>query len=131
MKTNKSDVNNFFNALTRQQAMNDGLLIDVSTIANKIGFKVPVALSKSAWNKVMSPLTTDQQKNDYLKMLLKELFSGLKVISIVLAEPSNTYHFSAPAHFSRARAVKLKSITGVGDLDTSVITIILAGEDKN
>ena len=135
MKTNISDKNYFFNASTRQQAINNGALIDVSTMANEIGFNVTVAISQSAWHKVMSKLTTDQQKNDYLKILLEVLFSDITALSIVLVNPSNTYDFTAPtptlSYSSRTRAVKLKSITGVGDLDTSVITIILTSEDKS
>lgn len=130
MKTNISDINYFFNASTRQQAIDNGSLIDVSTIANKVGFNVSVALSYSAWHKIINKLTTEQQ-DDYLKKLLSTLFSDLKTLSIVLVNPSDTYYFRAPSHLSRKRAVELKSITGVGDLGASVITIVLPAEDKD
>ncbi len=127
MKTNIS----FFNAITRQQALDDGSLIDVSTIAYEVGFSVPVAISKNAWHKVMNTLTTEQQKNERIKTLLQMLFSRIHTISIVLVNPPNTHDFSVPASSVRGRAIKLKSITGTGDVDTSAITIILSTENKD
>src|SRR4051794_30073727 len=36
-------------AYTREQAINDGVLVDVTETAKEAGFRVPVALTRAAW----------------------------------------------------------------------------------
>jgi hypothetical protein len=39
---------------TRAQAIEDGVLVDCSTLAREAGFKYPVALEREAWEKVVA-----------------------------------------------------------------------------
>ena len=39
---------------TRAQAIEDGILVDVSETAREAGFKIPVALSRSVWERLVA-----------------------------------------------------------------------------
>ena len=41
-------------AYTRAQAIEDGVLVDVSDTAREAGFKIPVALSRSVWDRLVA-----------------------------------------------------------------------------
>ncbi|MDE0171901.1 MAG: hypothetical protein OYH76_11795 [Defluviicoccus sp.] len=41
-------------AYTRAQAIEDGILVDVSETAREAGFKIPVALSRSVWERLVA-----------------------------------------------------------------------------
>ena len=36
---------------TRAQAIEDGVLVDVSDVAKEVGFKLPVAITRAAWTR--------------------------------------------------------------------------------
>ena len=41
-------------AYTRAQAIEDGILVDVSETAREAGFKIPVALSRTVWDRLVA-----------------------------------------------------------------------------
>ena len=41
-------------AYTRAQAIEDGVLVDVTETAREAGFKIPVALSRSVWERLVA-----------------------------------------------------------------------------
>ena len=41
-------------AYTRAQAIEDGFLVDVSETAREAGFKIPVAVTRSVWNRLVA-----------------------------------------------------------------------------
>ena len=41
-------------AYTRRQAIEDGVLVDVSETAREAGFRIPVALSRSVWGRLVA-----------------------------------------------------------------------------
>ncbi len=49
--------NNFemIHSYTRKQAIDDGLLIDVSEMAKEAGFKWPIAITATVWNQHVVP----------------------------------------------------------------------------
>lgn len=51
-------------SFSRAQAIEDGVLIDVSVVAAEAGFRVPVALTKAAWAECVawSKADTDRKK---------------------------------------------------------------------
>ncbi len=144
MNINVSNINNFFNVATRIKAIEEGLLLDVTTTAEKVGFTVSVAISRKAWNQTIESGSsrqnlTEQEKESRLNVMLNELFSHIKTMSIVLVNPPTTNTFSFPiapisatpslGRRKRSKELKLKSISGVGELGTSAITIVLPCED--
>jgi len=47
---------------TRNQAIEDGFLVDVSDMAREAGFKWPVAVTRSVWDEVVTPAPHDAQR---------------------------------------------------------------------
>ena len=41
-------------AYTRAQAIEDGILVDVSDTAREAGFKIPVAITRTVWNRLIA-----------------------------------------------------------------------------
>ena len=39
---------------TRAQAIEDGILVDVSDTAREAGFKIPVAVTRAVWNRLVA-----------------------------------------------------------------------------
>ena len=42
-------------AYTRAQAIEDGILVDVSETAREAGFNIPVALTRTVWERIVAP----------------------------------------------------------------------------
>lgn len=118
-------------AYTRAQAIEDGVLVDVSEVAREAGFKVPVALTAAVW--------ADCVAWDNAREVCHQDESGR--LWDVLAMAS----FEARAHrhaqslgFSllrvrsgglRPERVRLVLHIGPGDQGEPVITILQPGED--
>lgn len=47
---------------TRDQAIADGFLVDVSDMAKEAGFKWPVAVTRTVWAEVVTPTPRDEQE---------------------------------------------------------------------
>ena len=47
-------------AYTRAQAIDDGILVDVSETAREAGFKIPVAVTRTVWNRLIALPERDQ-----------------------------------------------------------------------
>ena len=47
---------------TREQALADGFLVDVSDLATEAGFKWPVAVTLAVWHEVVVPTPHDKQE---------------------------------------------------------------------
>ncbi|HEX4045634.1 MAG TPA: DUF6573 family protein [Gammaproteobacteria bacterium] len=133
------DKNDFFGKpiyiYTRAQALEDGELVDVTGMAKKAGFKIPVAVTRAVWTEYIEWTDEDTNKQtiqdqsgrlwDVLWMLYvackrskgeSSLCYGLHVI------PRN-------GHAKSTMMIKLKSVIGGGDNGEPVITIMLPNED--
>lgn len=49
-------------AYTREQAIADGVLVDVSETAKEAGFKWPVAVTVAVWNDIVTPTPQDERE---------------------------------------------------------------------
>ena len=54
--------NHYIYCYTRAQAIEDCVLIDVSEMAKKVGFKISVAVTAQVWNKYIDWTDEDSQK---------------------------------------------------------------------
>lgn len=115
---------------TRQQAIDDGVLVDVSATAREAGFKYPVAVTSRLWHEWIVPDQASraggQDENgrlwDVLWMLLlaiKRSESGSELRYQVLFLVDGRRH----------EEVTIKSVCGPGDDLSSCITIMLPDED--
>jgi hypothetical protein len=114
---------------TRAQAIEDGVLVDVSPVAREAGIKFPVALTRAVWSQyveVPPGVTCQDEKGrlwDILWMLRANLKRGGSVLLYRL-RVRNDNRYSRPAPL-----VTLKALCGPGDDLEPVITIMLPNED--
>ena len=97
---------------SRAQAIEDGVLIDITPLAAKMRLRFPVAMTSALW---VSCTTRpgDQDMTEVLTQLLK---------TIQTAPPSDQLAFTA-------LQLALHAVIGPGDDPNPVITLMLQGED--
>ena len=121
---------------SRAQAIEDGMLIDVSETAQEAGFKYPIALTAAAWADCVAWTENDNEKQTYqdesgrLWDVLYMAYHGIRT-----SKPSGDqllyqlYRVPRDGHSTEAVLVTLKLIIGPGDTLEPVITILLPNED--
>jgi hypothetical protein len=121
---------------TRAQALEDGVLIDVSETAREAGFKIPVAVTLVFWNQFIK--WTDEDNNnqtnqdeagrlwDVLSMLMCAIKMRCSEADQVVYE---LYVISRDGKSRSTKCIKLKSSIGGGDEREPAITIMLPTED--
>lgn len=118
---------------TRQQAIDDGFLIDVSVTARGAGFRVPVALTRAAWADCVEWTEADSKRQTYQDesgRLCDVLWMAW--LAARRGGESIRYRFYRVPRGGRGvrpRLVELKAVIGPGDQGEPVITIMLPGED--
>jgi hypothetical protein len=129
---------------TRQDALADGVLVDVSEMAKEAGFSIPVAVTTSVWHDCIDwpedeangyGQSIDGRQWDVLKMAYFKIRSTrdqsedlLYQLSIIPrgTKPENT---GAIDDFTGAEDTTLKINIGPGDNAEPVLTIMLPNED--
>jgi len=134
---------------TRAQAIADGILVDLTTatddqgqlLCQQAGFKVPVAITRTAWAKTVEAGGTWKPTGDGETLELKggqsltgRLWDVLWMLKLASGRASNTdrVHFQVLVDVQgdgRRELVKLWAHCGPGDDARPVITIMLEGED--
>lgn len=108
---------------SRAQAIEDGELVDVSDIATRQGFRIPVALTRSVWWEVQEAA----RKASLCPALMAEtLLHGL--YNLIRKLPGATDRFDAQVSLG-GHALKVYAVVGPGDTPEPVITIMEPGED--
>jgi len=120
---------------TREQAIEDGVLIDVSETAKEAGFKYPVAVTAAVWDTVIEP--DDKAKShgesatgrlwDVLWMLFVKLCT-IKASGRENAGTTIIYSLIATKD-GRQHTIELKAECHGGDHAEPVLTIMLPNED--
>lgn len=114
---------------SRREALEDGVLVDVSEAAREVGIRFPVAMTAAAyaatvtWTRETPHQDERGRLHDVVWMLLCAI-RGSKgnLINYRLLVVSNK-------HGGRARPVALKALCGPGDNMKAVVTIMLPEED--
>lgn len=115
-------------AYTRAQAIEDGVLVDVTEMAREAGLKHPTAVTAAVWAEYVAiPKGVEAQDErgrlwDILMMLRFAIQGGAEgneLLYEVLVRNDNT----------SPQPVKLKAICGPGDSAEPVLTIMLPHED--
>ena len=115
---------------TRQQAIDDGVLIDVTETAKECGFRYPVALTTRVWTEVIVPddeaKKYGQSESGRLWDLLWLLFVAIKTSKA----PGEEIRYSVIVSDGRKRrTAQLKALCGPGDKGEPVLTIMDPAED--
>lgn len=118
---------------TRQQAIADGTLVDVSETALEAGFRFPVALTRAAWVDCVE--WTDQDSNrqtyqDEAGRLWDVLWMASRAARRGGSETLfQLYRVPRGGRGIKPRLTTLKMLCGPGDQGEPVITILLPDED--
>lgn len=116
---------------TRHEALEDGVLVDVSEFAREAGFKWPVAVTRAVWE-ILEPSEDLRKEGQSWKGRAWDMFTILRY-AIRRASTTDEVHF-APLFIrkpgGRPAAVQLWCKVGPGDDGASpVMTIGLREED--
>ena len=121
---------------SRAQAIEDGVLLDVTSVAQEAGFKWPTALTHAAWCDCVAWTEQDSQFQVYQDesgRLWDVLFMAFYAIRTATDAGDrlrfSLYRVPKDGHSQKAEEVTLKLIVGPGDVGEPVITIMLPNED--
>ena len=139
--SNEQSAESFFGDIistyTRAQAIEDGVLIDVSSIAKEAGFNEwPVAMTAGAWTDCVAWSDRDSQTQVYQDQsgrLYDVIFMAFQAICLSREAGDRLlfrlYRVPRDGRSTDAELTTLKLIVGPGDSGESVITIVLPNED--
>lgn len=115
---------------TRGQAIEDGVLIDVSETAKEAGFKYPVAVTAAVWSEIIEP---DAIATEHGESAVGRLWDVLWMLFVAIKtskEASDlTYYKMIATADGRQHTRQLKAQCGGGANGEPVITIMLPNED--
>lgn len=122
-------------AYTREQAITDGVLVDVSSVASNSGFQIPVAVTSTVWELYIewtdedSDKQTIQDESGRLADVLWMLYLACKKNKGESSIKYELYIIPRDGFSKKPVLVTLKSIISGGDAGEPVITIMLPNED--
>ena len=116
---------------TREQALADGVVVDMSELAHEAGFKIPVAATEAVYKGYLAPsqALVDEGQSFYGRAcdLLQVLHSAA-----IANSDQDTVFFTVLFVLSPGcppEPIELKAICGPGDNGEPVLTILLPDED--
>lgn len=118
---------------TRAQAIEDGILIDVTETAREAGFGWPVAITRAAWAGCVEWTEQDSKRQTYQDEAGR-LWDVIYMASLAARRGGNQimfqlYRLPRGGRGVRPRLTSLQMHCGPGDKGEPVITIMLPGED--
>lgn len=114
---------------TRKQAIEDGVLVDLTPFTKEAGYKVPVAVTATVWHRYLNPSSELQKEGQSWEGRTWDMLMVLRTY-IQQTKDTDTIHF--PVLFlmdDGMEAVPLKAIIHGGDEGEPVLTIMLKNED--
>lgn len=124
-KCETEEMEDISHAYKRKDAIADGVLIDVTMMARKAGFQIPVAVTSAAWAEWLS--VTDSVVHQLELGRLWDLLSVLRDAAWTYGQQSDI-KFGAIAGKcgESAKFVRLKAVFGLGDNGEQVLTVMFA-----
>ncbi|MFW9615667.1 DUF6573 family protein [Aquabacterium sp.] len=122
-------------SFSRAQAIEDGVLIDVTETAQEAGFRLPVALTSAAWHQTVewtdadTKRQTPQDESGRLWDVLWMAYLAAKRASGGCRVPFNVLVVPRSGTARRPRLMALAMHIGPGDGGEPVIIIMLPNED--
>lgn len=116
---------------TRKQAIEDGVLVDVSAIAIEAGIACPVALTRTVWGDYIVPDEASRMLGQTEEGRLWDVVYLLWHAALRLSPNRPEIHF--PVAFvmngDHAQTVVFKAVAGGGERGELVLTVMMMGED--
>ncbi len=117
---------------TRAQAIEDGVLVDLTKWAAETGFKIPVACTTTVWHQYIVPpegtKELGQSERGRVHDLLWMLYVNIRRNKSACHDQLLFKVIFLMAH-ERQETVTLKAISGPGDKGEHVLTVMLPNED--
>jgi hypothetical protein len=115
---------------TRKQAIEDGVLVDVSGMAREAGIRYPVAVTSRVWSEVILPSDQAKKEGQSETGRLWDLLWMLRTALQASRERREVIQYGVLVRDgAQPREVELKAVCGPGDDGEPVVTIMLPGED--
>ena len=115
---------------TRQDAIRDGILIDVSEIAAKLGIRLPTAVTQTVWERIVVPPEAVKGIQDE-KGRLWDIIWMFLCAALGSKSPEIQFSVMLKDSYNRpARQTVLKAVIGPGDQAEPVITIMMPFESQ-
>lgn len=116
---------------SRAQAIEDGVLVDVSETAREAGIKFPVAVTRRVWDELVTP---DPRSVESMGQSIRgRLWDTLWMLFVAARMSGNKsmFHYKVIYILKKAqrRTVTLKAVCGPGDDAAPVITVMFPDED--
>ncbi len=112
---------------SRADAIEDGVLVDVSETAKEAGFKWNVAITATLWNGYIKPSPTLIEQSETGR--LWDLLNVLRIEALKQNEPEIIFSVYFQMNKNKKQLVKLKAVAGPGDDGEGVITVMMPDED--
>ena len=115
---------------TRREAIEDGVLVDVSAVAREAGIRYPVAVTSAVWGNYVE-VPPDVVGQDEQGRLWDVLWMFRTAVQRQRGPGSDVVRYSLLVRNDneRPREVELKAVCGPGDDGEPVVTILLPEED--
>jgi hypothetical protein len=110
---------------TREQAIEDGTLADISPLGKEAGFRVPIAVTSA----VIDSLTPTELDTADGRSLTGRLWDVLMVLRTKATNDELVLFDVIVATGRRQTTVSLKALIGPGDAGEPVVTIMFPDED--
>lgn len=124
----KHDTLEVIHRFSRREAINDGILRDVSPLAKEAGFVIPVAITSTVWAHCVSvPERCPWQ--DETGRLWDVLWMLRNAIQKTPKESTILFTLSVQNSPSQMAEVTLKTICSPGDKGEPVLTVMFPDED--
>jgi len=116
---------------TRQQALDDGMLVDLTEWAKETGFRIPVACTRALWDGHLEPPKGTEELGQSLRGRTHDLLWMLYVAIRKASASNDLLHFEVIflSRHKRHETVQLKAVCGPGDQGEPVLTVMLPNED--
>ena len=116
---------------TRQQAIADGVLVDLSEWAKQEGFTIPVACTSALWHGWIVPPDTASSMGQSERGRAHDVLFLLLCAIRQCPKSTDLLHFKVLFQQppGRSETIRFKAICGPGDTAEPVLTLLLPEED--
>jgi hypothetical protein len=114
---------------TREEALEDGTLVDCTELAREAGIKHPVAMTCAAWGRCVTLSSAAKRAGNDEKGRLWDIVWMLSLAMRRASGSEVAFQVMCVTTSTRPSKISLKAMCGPGDQAEPVITVMLPEED--